>query len=198
MRAKPIWIAAFVLVALGQLYMLTSTIWKMEDTITTGNLYKFRVEPVDPTDLFRGKYVRLNFKDDEFITTNYDRYDPSNEVYLSLKEDEDGYAVVDTAYLPGEDIPVDHLRINVGHIWSVKDKEDLWRVTLTYHFNRFYMEESKAPAAEEAYNNAVRNGTSDSYALVAIKNGEAVLLNVYLRGLPLVDIAEEQLLLHAE
>ncbi|MES2486245.1 MAG: GDYXXLXY domain-containing protein, partial [Bacteroidota bacterium] len=52
-------------------------------------------------------------------------------------------------------------------------------------FDRYYMEESKAPDAEIMYNNYVRSENRvPAYALVAIKDGRAVLTDVIIDGLP--------------
>jgi len=52
----------FVLVAFAQLAVPGSLIWKREHTLRQGNVWKFRTAPVDPVDVFRGRYVALHFE----------------------------------------------------------------------------------------------------------------------------------------
>ena len=49
-------------------------------------------------------------------------------------------------------------------------------------FDRFYMEESKAPKAEKVYNAANSDQRKETYALVYIKDGTAVLNDVIIDG----------------
>src|SRR5205085_8475834 len=59
---KPWRLIVFVLVALAQLAAPGSLIWKRENTLRKGSVWKFRTAPVDPVDAFRGRYVALQFE----------------------------------------------------------------------------------------------------------------------------------------
>ena len=60
-------------------------------------------------------------------------------------------------------------------------------------FNRFYMEETKAKPAEDSYRKAHRDSLpSNIYASVYIKNGEAVLKDVIIDGVPIARYVEDQ------
>ena len=59
-------------------------------------------------------------------------------------------------------------------------------------FNEFYMEESKAYNAELAHRKAQRDSLpNNTYALVYIKDGEAVLDNVFINEIPIATFVEE-------
>jgi uncharacterized membrane-anchored protein len=52
----------FAVVGLAQLAVPASLIWKREQTLRHGSVWKFRTAPVDPVDAFRGRYVALEFE----------------------------------------------------------------------------------------------------------------------------------------
>ena len=60
-------IVLFVLVALAQLYVPAKMIWDQEDVLKNGSEYKFKTDPVDPNDPFRGKYITLSFDNNTFV-----------------------------------------------------------------------------------------------------------------------------------
>ena len=62
-------------------------------------------------------------------------------------------------------------------------------VYFTMPFDRYYMEETKAPAAERAYWQSNRRGQTNqnAYAVVRIRNGESVLENLYVAGQPIAE-----------
>ena len=62
MNKKILLISAFVLVVLVQLYVPAKMIWGREEVLNTGTEYKFRTAPIDPNDVFRGKYINLNYE----------------------------------------------------------------------------------------------------------------------------------------
>ncbi len=62
---------------------------------------------------------------------------------------------------------------------------------IEYPFDRFYLEESKAPEAERAYWEANRDTTQVAYALVAVKNGHAALKDVMINNKSVIDVVNE-------
>ncbi|WP_235318400.1 GDYXXLXY domain-containing protein [Planococcus sp. CAU13] len=55
-----------------------------------GEQYKLRAEPFDPFDPFYGEYVMLQYPDLNEASTAY-----QGDIYFSLKEGSDGFAVID-------------------------------------------------------------------------------------------------------
>jgi hypothetical protein len=53
------------------------------------------------------------------------------------------------------------------------------------------MEESKAYDAEQAYNKSTADSSSITYAQVKVKNGEAVLENVFFNDQPIVSFIKK-------
>ena len=51
----------FAVVAAAQLGVPASLMWKREQTLRHGSVWKFRTAPVDPIDAFRGRLIALEF-----------------------------------------------------------------------------------------------------------------------------------------
>jgi uncharacterized membrane-anchored protein len=132
-----------------QLAIPLAMAYRYERARREGTLYRFHVEPFDPVDAFRGRYVaiRLTLTTDAFIPRE------GEEVYVLLQRDTDGFASVHTL---SADRPKmgDWLVGTVGsHLWgdggeSAPRRPRGTRIELP--FDRYYMEEGKAPQAERA------------------------------------------------
>jgi len=74
----------------------------------------------------------------------------------------------------------DYLKVRVS--WWQKNE-----VYFTLPFDRYYLQEAKAPKAEQAYREHNRRNPSsaDTYAVVRIKAGDAVLADLFVGGQPL-------------
>src|SRR5205085_5927957 len=93
-----IWrIVIVILVAAAQLAIPASVVWKRGRTLAYGRVWKFKTEPVDPIDAFRGRYIALRFAAEKAWEqpTPQSEIKPETEVYATLKEDADGFAQVD-------------------------------------------------------------------------------------------------------
>lgn len=165
----------FVLLAIVQLIVPAKMIWDQEQVLTSGKVYKFKTQPIDPTDPFRGKYIVLNYEINSF-NTSHKEYTYDDKIYVYITENEEGFAEVHT-------ISKELLSIDLDYIITKVISSYDGKVNFELPFNRFYMEESKAPKAERVYNEANRNdGLKDVYALVYIKESVAVLGDVIING----------------
>lgn len=182
-------IIAFVLVCLGQIYVPAKMIVDQENVLKTGVEYKFKTAPVDPNDPFRGKYVTLRYDQTEFTLqdTTTDWYS-LKEVYVQVTADETGFAKIVDVSSNRFDGDVDYFKAWLNSTY-VSDGQTT--ITVNYPFDRYYMEEFKAPDAEEAYAEAQWDTSSVAYALVRIKGGTAVLKDVMIDGVSLKDYVQQ-------
>ncbi len=183
---KPVIIFGFVLMAIAQWYVPAKMIFYRERIITTGKEFRFKTEPFDPYDAFRGKYVYLVFHQTAVqLRDTTTRWNTGDEVYALLETDSSGFAKVTTVTKdePGEH--VDYLKVTTGYVYQ----DSVTSLSFNYPFDRFYMEESKAAAANDAYNDALRDTSKVTYALVRVLRGEGVVLNVMIDGVPIKDVA---------
>jgi uncharacterized membrane-anchored protein len=180
----------FVAAAVVQLAVPVGQIRKYEDILRTGAVYKFRTAPVDPYDAFRGRYVALNYADTVATLRQGEKLEYRAPAYVALRKDEAGFAqFVEISGQPpvdGDFLSVEYLNTSGGG--AVKAR---FRLT----FDRFFMEETKAPRAEVAYwkygNRRGRKG-APTYVIVRIKDGRGVIEDLYIKGKPIRDFLAEE------
>jgi uncharacterized membrane-anchored protein len=171
----------FLAMSLIQLYVPASMIFQKENVLTSGTAFKFRTAPIDPNDPFRGKYIALNFSQNFIIMPKELDWQSGDPVYVTLTRDAEGYARIASV---SKDKPVDeedYMAASVQYI--ARDSQST--VYIQYPFDRFYMEETKAPLAEQAYNEAALDSAQVTYALVYVKKGEAVIQDVIINETPI-------------
>ena len=166
----------FVLFAL-QLYVPAQMIYQQENTLTIGTAYKFKTRPIDPTDPFRGKYITLNYEVNSF-QTDEDWSDYSGSVFVYLVTDDEGFAQVKTVSKTLLDIDNDYVIAESNYNYGKT-------VHFNLPFNRFYMNENKAYDAEVSVREAQRDSTKTCYGIVYIKEGTAVLDNIFIDDVPI-------------
>ncbi len=175
MDKKVIIIIAFVLVSLIQLYIPLSMVLSKEDISESGKSYKFKAEPIDPTDPFRGKYITLRFNERSVSTPDSLDWSKGETIYLQLAEGEDGFARLVTGTKEKPNNSSDFLKAKVRYAIKRNNHGGMTRVSIKLPFERYYMEESKAYDAELAYRKVRRDTAQTAYALVKIKEGESLL-----------------------
>ena len=141
---------------------------------------------MDPYDAFRGRYVALNYEAASFTNhvpdgEPYRRRRPT--LYASIENDADGFAQVTALH---------RNRPDAGAYMNVK----AWNthrtdVRLQFPFDRFYLEESLAPKAESLYLENNRRGATNTYAIVKVLDGFAVLEDLIIDGRPVLEYAND-------
>jgi uncharacterized membrane-anchored protein len=100
--------AAFALHAGVLAYMII----KREVTLSAGERFSFRTQPIDPHDVFRGKYVRVDISGDGPYT-NKTEFKRGQKLYAPLKVDTDGIAsLADLLVKPPKDEPYMKVKCN--------------------------------------------------------------------------------------
>lgn len=180
---KKVALLALALLFLIQLFVPAQMIYEQEDTLKSGTGYKFKTQPIDPNDPFRGKYIVLNYEMDSFETEeDWSMY--KGNVYVYLETDTEGYATVKTVSKSPLAITEDYVIAESNYNYGKKVNFDL-------PFNRFYMNENKAYDAEVSVRQAQRDTSKTCYGLVYVKNGTAVLKNVFIDNVPIQQYVEE-------
>ena len=153
---------ALIVVILIQLFVPVYMIANKYDILRTGEEFRFRVNPVDPYDAFRGRYVRLNSPQ---RVSGQGRYG-------SVTVDADGFAHI--AY-------TSHRRPASGAFVRSSNRN---RFTLP--IERYYMEEKLAPRAEVLTQR--REPGQEAYVTVRVKNGELIISGLFIDGVAIEDI----------
>jgi uncharacterized membrane-anchored protein len=181
-------IALFFL-AVIQLGLVSSMILKETKVINQGTEYRIQTRPVDPTDLMRGKYIALNYIDQEVHFFEEGNLEAGDEFYMTFTVDDEGFARPDEAFRSPPDHS-DYISLEVERFFA--DEEGMNRIYFNYPFDRFYMEESKAYDAEILYRDANwRNEDQKAYAVIFVQDGNASLTDVQIDGRPIKEMVEE-------
>lgn len=180
---KYIYITLLFLLFAIQLFVPAQMIYQQEDTLDTGTAYKFKTRPIDPTDPFRGKYIVLNYELSSFATNDEGWNDYTGEVFVYLKTDKEGFAAVKTVSKALLDISDDYVIAESKYNGGKTVNFDL-------PFDRFYMNENKAYDAELSVREAQIDTTKTCYGLVYVKEGSAVLQNVFIDNTPIQEFVD--------
>ena len=181
----------FILVALAQLYVPAKMIFDREDVLETGTEYKFRTAPIDPNDPFRGKFITLNYVNNNYLVKDDGSWIDGESVFVTILNDKDGFAFIGAVSKVKPSNSQDFLKTKMRLI-NPDDFDYKVKLLIEYPFDRYYMGEFKANDAERAYNKSLQDTTRITYALVMIKNGDAVLKDVLIDGISIEEIVRRE------
>ena len=174
-------IILFAVMVLAQLAVPFKMIFDREKVLSEGNTFKFKTAPIDPSDPFRGKYITLNFVENNFEVIDGETWQNGQAVYVLLAKDAYGFAKIVDVVKELPDESNNCVKAKLNYVATKKDStRTIQELNVEYPFERFYMEESKAPLAESMYWEVSRDTTKITYASVSIQNGRAVLKDVFI------------------
>jgi uncharacterized membrane-anchored protein len=182
-------LALFLIVSAVQLYVPASMIFGREKVLAQGAAYKFRIAPVDPNDPMRGKYMVLSFEDNFIDLSEDSELAPGDPIFVHLSKDSDGFARINGLSIDRPTEVGDFLLASVG---TVINNEGSKRIYVDYPFDRYYVQEYKAPKAEKLYRERSRNNGNISWALVRILEGEAALEDVMIDGVSIQELLQSE------
>lgn len=172
-------VAAYAALAAIQIAVPLFMVAQREATLRHGRAYRFRTEPVDPADAFRGRYVQLDFGARRTRLPGAARYEHGQRLYAQLGEDEQGFARI-TSLSGTRPSTGDWLRVRMGYSSDVM-----------LPFDRYYMNERLAPQAETLYREHNRQGRRDAHAVVRVRGNSAALEELYVGGRPIAEALRE-------
>lgn len=183
------------LVIVIQLMVPAAMIFKHERILRTGELYRFKTRPFDPADPFQGRYIQLGFENDYIPGTDENESGPEyyDRVFVTLSTDADGFCKLKSwsRTKPETGTFLKLTCFGQKTDWNQQTEKSTYKGLLfKLPFDRFYMEEYKAPRAEAAVLKATR--TTNCWAAVRILNGAALIENVYVGDSPVRELAQER------
>ncbi len=183
MLSKKILFPLFAVMVIAQWYIPGHMIWEKEEILLSGKAYKFKIRPFDPYHPLKGKYIRLVYEEDSFTVPTVEPWMTGKEIYVVLTTDEEGYAQI-------KDIQPTAPNTAKNNYFKARSnnytRENI--IQLHYSFDEFYMNEFKAPKAENLQREIAQDSTKNVYAVVHIKDGEVVLKDVEVDGIPLREL----------
>jgi uncharacterized membrane-anchored protein len=182
---KKIVLFTFLVLVIAQWAVPLSMIRTKEDAIKNGRVFCFKTAPIDPTDPFFGKYIALNFDANDYELKPSERTIPSQVAYAVIVEDKEGFAEIQSI---SEQKPM-----NTDDFVKIKFQDYYFEARnnhsrFDFPFEKFFMEETKAPKAEKLYRSSARDTGQVTCAVVHIWKGEGVVTDVTVDGKSIVDI----------
>ncbi len=180
---RKIILALFLVMSLIQLTAVGYNIFRYETILATGTVWKFEVEPIDPYDVLRGRYVRLGFKASQApLAPVADRLFFYKETYVILEKKGEFTKPLQVVTEKPKGITDDWLACSISRHFTTKTNN----VNVKYTFDRFYMNEKLAPKAEELLRqNSDLLNKSKVYVSVRVKDGIGVIENLWVDGVPM-------------
>jgi uncharacterized membrane-anchored protein len=105
-----------------------------------------------------------------------------------LSNDNNGYATARSVSKTKPAGTQDFVKANISYV----SNDTVNNLFISYPFDRFYMEESKAYDAEVAYRESAVDTSQVTYSLVNIKDGEAVLKDVLIGGVSIKEVVRDR------
>jgi uncharacterized membrane-anchored protein len=170
--------ALFVVVALVQLAVAGGAIYRSEMALRNGEVFRFRVQPVDPVDAFRGRYVAIRFEVDRAPAPDDLEIRRGRWIFAPVVQDAEGFAYLGEVVL---EPPADgsYLRFRTGGIYPDEDgRRHAW---VTLPFGRYYMDEE---LAQETERELWRRGRREAWVTVRLLSGTGVIEDLWVEGLP--------------
>ena len=178
MTGRNLRLALFIVLAVVQLAVAAGAIIRSELALRRGEVFRFELEPVDPVDAFRGRYVALRFAIDRAAVDEDIPDLVRKRVFVTLVEDDEGFASFGSV---DSKPPTDGswLRLRSGVIFT--DDDGVRQLSLTPPFRRYYMTEE---LAKEVDRSLWRRGIRPAWVTVRVLNGTGVIEDLYVDGLP--------------
>lgn len=183
-----------VLIAI-QLAVPFQMILSRQTVLRKGESFRFITRPIDPADPFQGRYVRLGIKNDYVPHSKgqVENIKRKTAVYALLGTNENGFAEF-TAI--SQEKPDGEFYLRTRYLgrrsrWNPETGKNIVigdRIEIP--FDRFYMEESKAPRAERLA--AAASRSTNCWVNVRIYKGKAVIADVFAEGISLTELAEKK------
>ena len=191
---KRLRLGLFLALCAAQLAIPLAMAYRHERTLRQGTVYRFHTEPFDPVDAFRGRYVAIRLR---LVAAAHpaNQDDVGSELYVPLDRDARGFAIART---------LSRTRPSSGDWLRGTLSEDIYeelgpptdeapprrpallgtRIELPY--DRYYMEESKAPQAERAVRSFEPTGPRmEVTARVRVRHGLGAIEGLDVNGVPI-------------
>lgn len=192
---KTIFATLLGVLILVQLAVLASMISGKERILRDGERFRFKTRPIDPADPFQGRYVWLGFEDDYVPVPHGQATDLRHRepIYATVETGAEGFARFSgwSRERPATGAFLKTRYLGAHNAWDPATRKSSSKgLRIDLPFNRYYMEEAKAPRAEQAVRDATRS--TNCWVNVRILNGKAVVEDVFAKGQSLRDLTAKE------
>lgn len=214
MKTK-IFIVAFIILFFVQLGVGLNYVCKNLSALSEGAPIKFKCRPIDPYDMFRGRYVRLNLENLETsYTTKIDAVEKmlvknktqerlriyNTSAYVKLGADAEGFAKIES-YAPEYNAESgDVINMRCASITRNAEKQTEPVIAFVAPITKFFMNENDAPLVETEMPKIMRdnNRRAETYIVARLKGDDLVIENLYLDGKPYKEFLKDLTVENAE
>lgn len=157
---------------------------QQENILATGQEFKFKTQPMDPFDAFRGRYVALGFERTPLDVPNNVKLNGGQTVFVQIENKPDGFARFSRLFAAAP--------ANVAYLKCRVSYQSGNQVYFDVPFDKYYLQETKAPKAEKLYREHSARSVQDGYIILSVKNGEGVIKGLYLGGKPIEELLKNK------
>ena len=177
-----------IFVIIAQLSIPAYMVYRYENTLKNGDLFRFRVYPIDPYDPFRGRYVHLNFNSVNVAYNGKEEITYGDFVYVSIEKEASGETKFIEAFKQ---------KPSTGNYLKMASRtfnQSSSSLDVRFILDRYYSRETKALAIETVVREYSRNSLDDEGAIatVRIKNGLGVIEELYVGELTIHEFLAQQ------
>lgn len=176
MKSKGFVIVLFAVIAGIQWFVPLQMVQDRRNTLSSGDIYKFKMAPMDPEDPFRGEYLDLRFKEDQIKVGPETQWQAGESVYVILHKDSIGFAQISTLSKEKPLLEKDYIKSTIRYVDGGKSLI----VHIDYPFDRYYINERMAGPLEKVLTENQRDTSKVNYAQVRIRSGQAILEEVFI------------------
>ncbi len=176
----------FILCSFLQLGVVLFMVLSSVSVLQNGTEYKFKLVVKDPSDVFRGKYLYLNY--DERAITYYHSapYEAGTSVYVQYDVAEDGFASLSLVETECPEHTKDFLKTIIDSRPYLPEERESYS-NIVFPITSWYMNEDEVQIAEQLYQKS-----KEVYASIFIRDGKARIKGVYFDGISIDEAVEEQ------
>jgi len=177
-------VAVFAVAVIAQWLVPLLGVWRQERVIARGVPVRIRCAAPDPYDPLRGRYLAVRPEESEAPAPAEMPRRRAVPVWATLAVGEDGLARIESLALEPVTGPT-VIRLVARQAWGDDGRESV-RAAVDWPFDRFYLSERLAPAADTLV------AGKTAVAELRLLDGRAVLADVLLDGVSVRELAKRQ------
>lgn len=178
-------IGIFTIVMLLYLWFPFNMIRHTEKILNQGIIHRFRLEPIDPYDAFRGRYVVLFYGNT--AVPAMDSLSSGQPIFITLAKDSSGYSFFEAAWAVKPERK-DYIITEASYFASASDTVHF---VLPENMQYYYMNEKTAPLVDELLWQPIDTIPHKNTVSVRVLKGETAVEELYVDDLPVLEYLKQ-------
>ena len=177
-KSRSFLIGAFLVVSLFQLLFIYRIVHNYNVLLNKGETYLFQLQMNDPSDVFRGKYLQLRFKNNTYLKTDSLQLKPGQTLWVKIIKDAHGFTKIERVYYVKPKNLKGVIKAKTGYMRPSGNGQE---IKIVFPFRKYYLNENRTRELESLPRPSVSND-KDNYVGVKVWNGKAVIEYLVLNG----------------